>query len=439
MVKILSYNIFFKSMLNKPLHKKCNIIRDSENNLEYNSCLKNVSNFIQDNSDCDFVLLQEATNWNIIQKITPVLQNMKFINHKYDLEEIVTFYGSSYKLDKSHHTIKGYMSDKNRPFLITFFNENLCIINLHAGHNEDIYCFDEHLINILENNRHKNIFLDKLKTYNIIIAGDFNDNLEDSSFKILVNKYFGIKRGRKLYGFNKTPSCCNYNLDTIYQNKSYDQILSTLSNISTQVITNKSASDHMPIIGYINKNIGYDFDGVLHINVSLPDVEGQRHPPNLTGPYEPFNRIIDDIINNLKSGDKIFIITARHNRKQNLKSIIDHLNNTKLLNYLNKITILFSGGSDKTKLLHKYKINSFYDDSCLRIKELYLSMKNGHIPDLTELYLVYPEKNNYVKITEENYDHSCINNQIAGNFKNIDWDCINKCYYMILSTMNNNL
>ncbi|AQN68046.1 5-nucleotidase superfamily protein [Saudi moumouvirus] len=436
MVKILSYNIFFKSMINNPLHKKCKIIHDPENNLDYNSCLKNVSNFIQDNSDFDFVLLQEATNWNIIQKITPALQNMKFINHKYDLEEIVTFYHVNYKLDKTHNMIKGYMTDKNRPFLILFFNNELCLINLHAGHHQDIYHFDNHLIKILEKYHHKNIFLDKLKSYNIIMAGDFNDNLEDNSLKILENKYFGMNGGRKLYGFNKIPSCCSYNLDKIYQPKSYDHILSTLNNISSQVITIKSASDHMPIIGYVNKNIGYDFDGVLHIDVSKPDEEGQRHPPNLSGPYRPFNKIINEIINNLNNGDKIFIITARYNRKQNLDSIMNHLNNTKLVNYLDNITILFSGGSDKTKLLRKYKINSFYDDSCLRIKELFISRINGNLPDLTQLYLVYPEKNSYIKIDKQNYYNFCIDNQIAGNIKNIDWNCINECYNIILSTMN---
>ncbi len=85
------------------------------------------------------------------------------------------------------------------------------------------------------------------------MGGDFNDNLNDS-FRILIDPYFDIENGRKLYGFNKTPSCCNYNLNTIKQNKTYDHILSTLSDNVSEIKTISMASDHMPIIAVI-KNI----------------------------------------------------------------------------------------------------------------------------------------------------------------------------------------
>ncbi|AGD92125.1 hypothetical protein LBA_00205 [Megavirus lba] len=442
MVKILSYNVFFKTMSIPPVHKKCEMINDISNGVSYTNCLKNISNFIEQNSDCDFVLLQEATNWDILQQITPVLTNMEVVHHKYDLEEIVTFFNKKYILDKTHNTIFGYMSDINRPFQILFFNNNLCVINLHAGHNKDIYDFDKHLIRTLKSNKYHKQFIQKLQTYDIIMGGDFNDNLNDS-FRILIDPYFDIEYGRKLYGFNKTPSCCNYNLSMIKQNKTYDHILSTLSDNISEIKTISMASDHMPIIAIIKKHIGYDFDGVLHIDVTKSDDEGQRHPINMTGPYNIFENIVQNILNNILLGNSVYIITARNKTNQNLSVITNHLTKAGLEKYLNNITILFSGGLDKTKLLHKYKINEFYDDSCLRIIELYTSHKKIKLPNLNNLFITYPEKNSYQLINDKNINDICSKNMIQTGginkfykqFYDIDINCINKCYNIIVQTI----
>ncbi len=59
--------------------------------------------------------------------------------------------------------------------------------------------------------------------------------------------------------------------DLISLNKAYDHILSSSSNIVSNVHFISQASDHMPIIATVklSKNIAYDFDGSLKIYVNI--------------------------------------------------------------------------------------------------------------------------------------------------------------------------
>jgi len=441
MVKVLSYNIFFKAMVSDPIYENCGpIINDNKYNIKYTNCLKNVSNFAEANKPYDFVDLQEATNWRILQKITPTLSEMHAVSHKPGLDEIVTFYSSKYQLDDSEYEIAGFLEDKNRPFLILFFKNNICIINIHAGHKKDIYKFDYYLKHFLSSDKNsEKIFLAKFKTYDIIMVGDLNDNLlpkksnstEDiSKFKILSNKIF-FNNERILYSINHKPTCCDRTLAATKQNITFDHILSTLppiQNIST-VFPVKRASDHIPIISIITKNIGYDFDGVLHTNVTEPDNEKQRHPINLTGPYEPFSKIIDKIEKDILDGNNVFIITARPKKLIHVNALQLHINSTKLKKYINKISFLYTGGQNKTKIINELGISAFYDDSCLRINELYTAKQNKLLPFLAQLYVVYPEKQSWTLINEKNICEYCESYFCCNNDKNY---LINK-----LNTSNN--
>lgn len=394
MVRILSYNIFYKAMLlpdDKMFNITCNpIIYDKKYKIKYSTCLKNVSDFIESNGPYDFVGLQEATNWKIIQKITPKLQKMAPISYKEDLDEIVTFYDQDkYQLDIDQYLFQGHMIDKNRPFIILFFKQRICVINLHAGHysyrshTNDIYNLDYYLKRSLIENKFSKIYLKKLKTYDIIMMGDFNDSLKNNSqFNVL---------GRSLYGINKKETCCSNNLAPRKHHKALDHILSTCQNIKTVVLPNDFASDHLPIISNLSKNIGYDFDGVLHLSVTKADESGQRHPISLYGPYQIFNKIVDQIERDIIDGHKIYIITARSNTKFSYNAIKNHLVRTKLHPYIEQIDILFAAGQSKTGLLKKYVINTFYDDSCLRIIELYNAKKNNELPFLTQMFFVNPD------------------------------------------------
>ena len=384
MVKILSYNVFFKAM-------------------QIPANLKNVSNFIEKYGPYDFVGLQEATNWSIIQKNTPVLRKMTAIAYKEDFDEIVTFYDTyKYQLDDNENKLFGHMADINRPISILFFRDNLCIINLHAGHYsldkngnkiKDIYKLNYYIKRILSKNKHKDKFMEKLQSYDIIMMGDFNDKLADINFNLL---------GRQLYGINKNVTCCTSNLALNQHRLISDHILSTFPNNKTIVIPNLDASDHAPIISTLRKNIGYDFDGVLHMSVTAPDQEGQRHPLSINGPYQIFNEIIDKIIRDIHNGNQIFIITARTKSKTSINAINDHIKSSKLYPYRDQITILFSAGQPKINLLNEYGINTFYDDSCLRIKELYHAKLNNQLPLLTQIYFVNPDYHSYQLVTKNN-------------------------------------
>ncbi|BCS82862.1 hypothetical protein QLL95_gp1261 [Cotonvirus japonicus] len=389
MVKILSYNVFYKSMQTYPTYKNCEpIINDNVLKISYTKCLDNVSKFIEKHKPYDFIFIQEAANFMTLLSITPVLKSMNYVSDKFDLETIVTFYNKNLVLDNTNYKLVGYMADVNRPFHVLFFKGELCVINLHAGHKADIYNIDNYLVNCLIDNPFKKEFLQKLKTYDIIIGGDFNDNL-NNGLTILTERFFNCPR--QLYGFNRTPSCCNPNLNYLSDrnNAKFDHILSTIPTITSQIVQVPRASDHMPIIANIIKRIGYDFDGVLHNDVGISDREGQRHPYNLKGPYQPNHNIIKNITYNLSLGYEVYIITARQKNRLNFNTIINHLIKCQL--NPEKITILFSNGQDKTKLLHEYKINSFYEDSYLRINELYNSYKKGLLSDLHNLYLVDPD------------------------------------------------
>lgn len=413
MVKILSYNIFYKTMISNPVHSACKLITNKSDPhiISYTNCLSNVSKMIESHGPYHFVCLQEASNWNIIRGITPTLKKMKYVSHKLDLDEIITFYDGSYQLDLSENILKGYMADINRPLLVLFFQNNLCVINLHAGHytkspspdkrgkyyTKDIYFLDIYIKELLENNSNGEIYLEKFLTYDIIISGDFNDDLPNG-LKIF---------NRKLYGINRVPTCCDNKLENRALKFSFDHILSTVQNNISTVVPVKLASDHIPIIATLSKNIGYDFDGVLHTNVTPPDRELQRHPRDLKGPYDAFVSIISQIKNEIEHGHNIYIITARKKTKSNLNAIQNHLGANNLDKYLDNINIYFSEGYDKTKLINSLKINTFYDDSCLRILELTESQLANHIPYLHQIYLVNPDNQTWKLVDTNNISTLC--------------------------------
>ena len=391
-IKILSYNVFWRAMKTNNAHNKC----------LNNKCLLNVVNFIDSNSLYDFVGLQEAANWDLIQRKSKVLSKMTAFNYKPGIEEIVVFYDDKYLLDDS---IVGWLEDTGRPFVILFFRQKICLICMHAGHSGDFYKFDTYLKNIITVNYadSKKIILNKLATYNIILMGDLNTELKNrDQYLIFNNRFYNVPR--MLYGINKNKSCCSgTNLDAkVYL--AYDHILSTYQNIKSSVYHITNASDHLPIIAIIDtniidtnrvsggymggENIGYDFDGVLHMDVSAPNSKGERAPINLSGPYTPYNKILNQIRSELITGNKIYIITARNKTSQNTNAILNHLSQAKISG---DISIYFTAGHNKSPLLAKLKINYFYDDSLLRTNEIYTSAKENKLPHLKKLFLVNPD------------------------------------------------
>jgi hypothetical protein len=144
--------------------------------------------------------------------------------------------------------------------------------------------------------------------------------------------------------------------------------------------------------------IAYDFDGVLHRSVRLPDENGERPPyilrENLSKKrsYKPFVRVINQIKKQLTRGDNIYIITARsENFLDTIKTFLG-----RYFDDIDDIMIFCTEGKDKTPYLLENKIEEYYDDSCLRIKQIYSN--RGQLPDLKRLYLVLPDAQTFVPI-----------------------------------------
>jgi hypothetical protein len=244
--KVLSYNISFEAMTGKTTAGvifQCPI--SSNGNTE---CLNNVAQFIENNGPYDFVGLQEASKYYNIIKLSPKLQQMKYIHFTPFREELVTFYDSKYILDTDINTVTGNMKDRGRPFMILFFQNKTCVINMHCGHDDDFYDF----LKYINYNSNRSIILNKLRTYNIILIGDMNNPLNDN---LKMKKYETEIFDRHLFGINKVNTCCDNGLKANKFNMTinYDHILSTSSNIKTTVYNVPTpASDHLPIIGIIN-------------------------------------------------------------------------------------------------------------------------------------------------------------------------------------------
>ena len=192
-----------------------------------------------------------------------------------------TFYDPKYKLivdGDNVNVIKGFLgNDDGRLITILFFENDLCVINIHPGHYgsntiqnldksiEDImeerYRYNEfyrekdELINTNLSVNQKNEIKRRLANYDIILMGDFNSNLDFNNYnynKFFTSNYFA--KTRTFYGRNKTPSCCSTSLNSNSNNinKAYDHILFTSDNVKSTVHKINNASDHLPIIAEIN-------------------------------------------------------------------------------------------------------------------------------------------------------------------------------------------
>ena len=252
-IKVLTYNVAHE------IGKSDHICHEDD------KCLKNVCKFIQDEAtDCDFIGIQEYSNIPKLQKYSQKLNSMSN-SHEHYPQHIkkygpITFYNQEkYKLDKDCYTMKfGFNKQLGRGIQINFFNNNLCVINVHAGHRtkdknskelkNDITTFDMSLEQFVESKiseKCKDEFIRKLQTYNIIMFGDMNSDIRNFDHITI----YGQKR--KLYGRTLEPTCCLnvQTMDDYIQKTPYDHILSTFSEGNKKIVNGlKFYSDHNPVI-----------------------------------------------------------------------------------------------------------------------------------------------------------------------------------------------
>jgi hypothetical protein len=244
-IKVLTYNV---------LHEisKINVCKEDK-------CLKNICSFIDKNTkDFDFIGIQEYSNIPKMRQYSKELTKMS-VTHDEVPEYLkkygpVTFYDNKkYKLDDSCNTMKfGFSGQLGRGIQINFFNNNLCIINVHAGHapKDKINMFDKSLKDYLESafcdKKCKDIFIKKLQTYKIIMIGDMNNNLNNFTYITIADKE------RSLYGRTTKPTCCEEKKTMNGRNveyDAYDHILSTFAKEFTVKVYRPMElhSDHDPV------------------------------------------------------------------------------------------------------------------------------------------------------------------------------------------------
>jgi len=268
------------------------------------TCLDNIASFIDiasEDSDYDFVALQESKNWAEIKKKSRKLDSMGVVNYRISKRksgnivniDLTSFY------NKSKYKVLGVIGgnlDKTdndtRPFLIIIFDKFI-FINLHNGHGENYrpenlseilsqsigigYDYSAKTVNIINITRPKSATteitnLSNLingKSFNIIIAGDFNHNgIPDFWQSFIPFKYSQYKNLKNIIvGTNNRPpnTCCigGSSLRTSHSDRLYgDYILGSISGdfsfgkknyipkINDSQLLNASTfptSDHLPI------------------------------------------------------------------------------------------------------------------------------------------------------------------------------------------------
>ncbi len=147
------------------------------------------------------------------------------------------------------------------------------------------------------------------------------------------------------------------------------------------------------------RNVGFDFDGVIHTEVTHTDRNGQRHPEKglYALPEKPFNKIIKLIKLYHQNKYNIYIITSRTGNSRNI--VMKTLFNFGLYDIIKENNIYFAGdmyGGDKGLLIEQLKISEFYDDSIYHFRSIYYKKNSIKYPK--KFYLAIPENNDIIKL-----------------------------------------
>lgn len=227
-LKILTYNIYYKSMLGI-----------DNNYLPQKEAQENVKKVIE--NDYDIICLQET---ECLEKIFTI-KNYHIINGKSGPETLTTLIKDKYHIIKTETT----EFSSGRGIQLTIINKIL-LVNIHAPHNYNDFGnyngsknnnqnnYNNEFIRILEekiNNFIKSIDFDR-----IIVMGDFNEAFNHTNiFSLLINNKEYTMKTQSI----KPLTCCNYNF--IKQNDLiYDSLIETKLKIPE---VKEPASDHLPV------------------------------------------------------------------------------------------------------------------------------------------------------------------------------------------------
>ena len=243
-----------------------------------NRCVKNVINLIDNLSiDYDFVALQEPEKWEIIFDNSTKLNTMGYVHHKPgSTSQLVTFYNKKkyYAQAVLADTIT-YNGKRGRPYHIIYFKNKITqefyiFINLHNAHNMPKDELEKQLATNFNNfkkikhyqqKRADNLIetskIDWNNNYNVIVAGDFNDDGTMNywqGFKPFKYTDISILKDLKVKCDVKPPNTCCREVISAQPDKSGDYILvnNSLTIERSNYIPNSGylfpSSDHLPVL-----------------------------------------------------------------------------------------------------------------------------------------------------------------------------------------------
>jgi len=152
----------------------------------------------------------------------------------------------------------------------------------------------------------------------------------------------------------------------------------------------------------MSRNVGFDFDGVIHTQVFPVDKNGHRNPyiPLNSIPDIEFTKIIDLIKKYHKHKYNIYIITARGSEYKNVIKLT--LKKFGISDIIPESNLYFTGNriynGNKIDVLEQLNITDFYDDSIYHFKTIYLAKKQNKLQNLKNCYMTLPENNTILKI-----------------------------------------
>jgi hypothetical protein len=138
------------------------------------------------------------------------------------------------------------------------------------------------------------------------------------------------------------------------------------------------------------RKVGFDFDGVIHVEVEKQDDDGSRSPINHSS-YKNrcFKLICDKIKEYAILGNKIYIITARSSSASK-QIIINNLKHCEIEPFMiQDNNIIMLGSKSKAKRAIELRLVEFYDDSMKNIEDFI-----SNIPSIAppfRLYKAIPE------------------------------------------------
>lgn len=426
-IKILTWNISWEAMKAQAetFGAKC----------APNICHNNVRDKIVEintTKGLDFILLQEAQiDYNDLQQKLGVNYNyIIYKNGRAGNEEFsIIFYNQTiWKVSKE---IKwGFHA--GRPFIIALFQkigtkQNILITNLHGPHGGlndrstgktlpnyldflDYYRLGGPSVDYTGRNISTNPRVD-LTNLPIIVGGDFNLSIPGTIQ--IFNQIFSNEGNQKTCSDKEELKAQGLSF-------SYDHILIndklTYGKVEYPKVDDKMYSDHIPIYAEINirsvfippivvsppiavpprvvMKYGFDFDGVIHKSVTIPDLNGQRHPNSTV--LIKNDQIFSKIEEYLTAGHSIEIISSRWDQSiikpyllQN--SIICNSNET-------RITVNMKAKGDlKHEIVATSNCIEFYDDSVNVLTDIMIELRKKEITTM-KLFLVRPEFNDFIQV-----------------------------------------